>query len=79
MEHGFNDINDGYELLEELQPHMLGRVARVTGGDFVSLSSGKDGRGAGEDYSLGPYSRAFTAPRMSWVRLSPRAPKGSEK
>ena len=32
--YGFNDKNDRYDLLEDLQVHMLGRAPLVIGGDF---------------------------------------------
>lgn len=40
--YGFNDKHERYDLLEELQPHMLGRVSLVVGGDFNCVLSRKD-------------------------------------
>lgn len=48
--YGFNDKNDRYDLLKDLQSHMLGRVPLVVGGDFNCVLSRKDRRGAGEDF-----------------------------
>lgn len=50
--YGFNDKNDRYDLLEELQSHMLGRVPLVIGGDFNCVLNRKDRRGAGEDFKI---------------------------
>ena len=50
--YGFNDKNSRYSLLEDLQPHMLGRDPLVVGGDFNCVLSRKDRRGAGEDFRV---------------------------
>ena len=50
--YGFNDKNDRYELLEELQSHMLGRAPLVIGGDFNCVLSRSDRRKAGEDFKM---------------------------
>lgn len=50
--YGFNDKNDRYDLLEDLQSHMLGRVPLVVGGDFNCVLSRKDRRGAGEAFKM---------------------------
>ncbi len=50
--YGFNNKNDRYDLLEELQPHMLGRVPLVLGGDFNCILCRQDRRGAGEDFKV---------------------------
>ena len=50
--YGFNDKNDRYDFFDELQPHMLGRVPLVVGGDFNCVLSRKDRRGAGEDFKV---------------------------
>lgn len=50
--YGFNDKNDRYDLLEEVQSHMLGRVPLVVGGDINCVLSRKDRRGVGEDFKV---------------------------
>ena len=50
--YGYNDKNDRYDLLEALQPHMLGRVPLVLGGDFNCVLNSSDRRGAGEDFKV---------------------------
>ena len=50
--YGHNDKNDRYDLLEALQPHMLGRVPLVLGGDFNCVLNSSDRRGAGEDFRV---------------------------
>ena len=50
--YGFNDKHSRYDLLEDLQPHMLGRDPLVVGGDFNCVLSRKDRRGAGEDFRV---------------------------
>ncbi|XP_057190687.1 uncharacterized protein LOC130554835 [Triplophysa rosa] len=44
--------NDRHELLEELQPHMLGRVPLVVAGDFNCILNRADRKGAGEDFKV---------------------------
>ena len=50
--YGFSNKNDRYDLLEDLQSHMLGKEALVVGGDFNSILSRKDRKGAGEDFKV---------------------------
>lgn len=50
--YGFNDKNDRYDLLEDLQSHMLGRVPLVIGGDFNCILSKKDRKRAGQDFKV---------------------------
>lgn len=50
--YGFNDKNDRYDLLEDLQSHMLGRAPLVVGGDFNCILSREDRRRAGEDFKV---------------------------
>lgn len=50
--YGFNDKNDRYDLLEDLQSHMLGRVPLVLGGDFNCILSRKDRKRTGEDFKI---------------------------
>nr|BAD04856.1 reverse transcriptase [Takifugu rubripes] len=50
--YGFNEKNDRYDLLEDLQSHMLGRVPLVVGGDFNCILSRKDRRRTGEDFKV---------------------------
>ena len=50
--YGFNEKNDRYDLLEDLQSHMLGRAPLVVGGDFNCILSRKDRKGAGEDFRV---------------------------
>ena len=40
--YGFNDKNKRHTLLEDLQPHMLGRAPLVLGGDFNCVLGKKD-------------------------------------
>ena len=48
--YGFNEKNDRYDLLQDLQFHMLGRAPLVVGGDFNCILNRKDRKGAGEDF-----------------------------
>lgn len=57
--YGFNDKNDRYDLLEDLQFHMLGRAPLVVGGDFNCILSRKDRRRAGEDFKVDKTSILF--------------------
>lgn len=50
--YGFNDKNDRYDLLEELQSHMLGRAPLVVSGDFNCVLSRRDRRNTGEDVKI---------------------------
>ena len=50
--YGFNGKQDRYELLQDLQPHMLGRVPLVVGGDFNTVLTRKDRKNAGEDFKV---------------------------
>ena len=50
--YGFNDRTARLSLLEDLQPHMLGREPLVLGGDFNCVLSRRDRRGAGEDFRV---------------------------
>ena len=50
--YGFNDKNDRYDLLEDLQFHMLGRAPLVVGGDFNCILSRNDRKGAREDLKI---------------------------
>lgn len=50
--YGFNDKHERYDLLEELQPHMLGRVPLVVGGDFNCVLSRKDRKRARQDFKV---------------------------
>lgn len=50
--YGFNDKNDRYDLLEDLQPHMLGRAPLVVGGDFNCILSRNDRRRIGDDFKV---------------------------
>lgn len=50
--YGFNKKNDRYDLLEDLQSHMLGTAPLVVGGDFNCILSRKDRKGAGEDFKV---------------------------
>lgn len=50
--YGFNDKNDRYDLLEDLQSHLLGKEALVLAGDFNCILSRKDRKGAGEDFKI---------------------------
>lgn len=50
--YGFNDKNDGYDLLEELQPHMLGREPLVVGGDFNCILNKKDRNRDGKSFQM---------------------------
>ncbi|XP_073780380.1 transposon TX1 uncharacterized 149 kDa protein [Danio rerio] len=49
--YGFNDKNDRYELFEDFQPHMLGRVPFILAGDFNCVLTHKDRRRR-EDFKL---------------------------
>ena len=50
--YGSNEKNDRYDLLEELQSHMLGRVPLIVGGDFNCILSRGDRRRVGEDFKV---------------------------
>ena len=50
--YGFTDKNNRSELLKELQPHMLGRLPSVVGGDFNCILSRQDRKGTGEDFKV---------------------------
>lgn len=50
--YGFNDKNDRYDLLEDLQSHMLGRDPLIVGGDFNCVLSKKDRKRAGDDFKV---------------------------
>ena len=50
--YGFNDKNDRYDLLQDLQSHMLGRAPLVVGGDFNSVMCKRDRKGAGEGFKV---------------------------
>lgn len=50
--YGFNDRNDRYDLLEDMQSHMLGRMPLIVGGDFNCILSRKDRKRAGEDFKM---------------------------
>lgn len=50
--YGFNEKNDRYDLLEDLQFHMLGRVPLVVGGDFNCILSRNDRKGAGDNFKV---------------------------
>ena len=50
--YGFNDKNDRYTLLEDMQSHMLGRDPLVVGGDFNCILGRSDRKGAGEDFKV---------------------------
>lgn len=50
--YGFNDKNDRYDLLEDLQFHMLGRAPLVVGGDFNCILNRKDRKRTGEDFRV---------------------------
>lgn len=50
--YGFNERNDRYDLLEDLQSHMLGRKPLILGGDFNCILSKGDRRGAGDDFKM---------------------------
>ena len=50
--YGFNDKNKRHTLLEDLQPHMLGRAPLVLGGDFNCVLGKKDRKNVGEDFKL---------------------------
>ncbi|XP_070771031.1 LOW QUALITY PROTEIN: uncharacterized protein [Enoplosus armatus] len=57
--YGFNDRNDRYDLLEDLQFHMLGRAPLVVGGDFNCILSRNDRKRAGEDFKVDKTSVLF--------------------
>ncbi|XP_028823024.1 uncharacterized protein LOC114779014 [Denticeps clupeoides] len=50
--YGFNDKDKRYNLLEDLQVHMLGRVPLMVGGDFNCVLSKTDRKGGGEDFKI---------------------------
>lgn len=59
--YGFNK-NDRYDLLETLQPHMLGRVPLVLGGYFKCILSRSNRRGAGDDFKVDKTSVLLQGP-----------------
>ncbi|KAI5102199.1 hypothetical protein C0J45_7551 [Silurus meridionalis] len=50
--YGFTEKNERYELLEDLQPHMLGRAPLVLAGDFNCVLSRKDRKRADKDFNV---------------------------
>ncbi|XP_077060974.1 uncharacterized protein LOC143713527 [Siphateles boraxobius] len=50
--YGFTGKNNRYELLEDLQPHMLGRAPLVVAGDFNCVLSRQDRKRVGEDFKV---------------------------
>ncbi|XP_047659653.1 uncharacterized protein LOC125139491 [Tachysurus fulvidraco] len=50
--YGFTDKNSRYELLEDLQPHMLGRIPLVLAGDFNCILSKSDRKTASVDFKV---------------------------
>jgi exonuclease III len=50
--YGFTDKNNRYELLEDLQPHMLGRAPLVVAGDFNCVLTKKDRKRVGDDFKV---------------------------
>ncbi len=50
--YGFAEKNERYELLEDLQPHMLGRAPLVAAGDFNCVLSKTDRKRVGEDFKV---------------------------
>ena len=50
--YGFNDKQDRCELLEDLQPHLLGREPLVGGGDCNCVLEKKDRKNVGDDFKL---------------------------
>ncbi len=50
--YGFTDKNERHELLEELQPHLLGRDPLILAGDFNCVLNQKDRKGAGYDFKV---------------------------
>lgn len=57
--YGFNDKNDRYDFLEDLQPHMLGTAPLVVGGDFNCILNRNDRKRTGEDFKLDKTSVLF--------------------
>ena len=55
--YGFNDKNDRFDLLKDLQPHMLGRAPLVVGGDFNTVLSSRDRQNTGQDFKVDKTSR----------------------
>ena len=50
--YGFTDKKERLQLLEDLQPHMLGRAPLVVAGDFNCVLSRSDRKGKGEDFKV---------------------------
>jgi len=50
--YGFTEINERYELLEDLQPHMLGRAPLVVAGDFNCVLTRADRKRTGDDFRV---------------------------
>ncbi|KAL0150099.1 hypothetical protein M9458_054526 [Cirrhinus mrigala] len=50
--YGYTGKNERYELLEDLQPHLLGRVPLVVAGDFNCVLSQKDRKRTTEDFRV---------------------------
>ncbi len=50
--YGFTEKNERYELLKDLQPHMLGRPPLIVAGDFNCVLSKKDRKRIGEDFKV---------------------------
>lgn len=50
--YGFTEKNERYELLEDLQPHILGRVPLVVAGDFNCVLTQKDRKRTTEDFRM---------------------------
>jgi len=50
--YGFTGKSERYELLEDLQSHMLGRAPLVVAGDFNCVLSKKDRKRVGEDFKV---------------------------
>ena len=50
--YGFNDKNDRYDFLKDLQSHMLGRVPLVLAGDFNCVLNKKDRKRAGDSVNF---------------------------
>lgn len=50
--YGFNDKHERFNLFEEMQSHMLGRVPLIVAGDFNSVLARADRLRAGEDFRV---------------------------
>lgn len=50
--YGYTGKNDRYELLEDLQPHMLGRAPLVVAGDFNCVLTQKDRKRTTKDFRV---------------------------